>query len=196
MTSSDSIRIYELNSAYSVSAPDCDISFFATAPVALFCPVCDSYLGDGDYAPNLDLRRCAYDFCYTYDGRLLVSRRAKKCLDEQCTTRITYLPVDKSTEYYVCDIESVVVFDTNRRKTRFEKMCTRCGQYESIIGAIPAFVLEADKIQRSGAYRTDICFGSGREKSPVVIIGRQLKLGLQKSFPELDFRPVNESPKQ
>jgi hypothetical protein len=178
--------------AYSVSAPDCDIHYFANAPAELFCAECDSYIGNDEFVPQLDLRRCKFDFCFTYDGQLLVSERAKRCLSEHCTTPLKFATVDMSARYYTLRVESSVLFDKNRRKTRFERKCPRCGNFESIVGATPAFILESGKVDAMGAYRTDLCFGSGREKSPVIVIGTALKRELERVFPEVDFQEVNQ----
>jgi hypothetical protein len=180
-----------MSSAYSVSAPDCDIHYFAGAPANLFCPDCDSYIGEDDFVPQLDLRRCRLDFCFTCDGRLLVSERARVFLSERCATPLKFTAVDRNAGYYALRLESAVRFDKDRRKTRFEGKCLRCGNFESIVGATPAFILDSEKIEATGAYRSDLCFGSGREKSPVVIVGRALQRELEGVFPEIDFREVN-----
>ncbi|MCA3009916.1 MAG: hypothetical protein INH34_16205 [Phycisphaerales bacterium] len=86
---------------------------------------------------------------------------------------------------------SSVAFDPVRRKTRFEKKCALCGNFESIVGATPAFILESEKVEEMGMYCTDLCFGSGREKSPLFVVGASLKDDLTRNFVELDFREVN-----
>jgi hypothetical protein len=180
-----------MSSAYSVSAPDSDIHYFASAPASLFCPQCDTYVAKEDFVPQLDLRQCNLDFCFTYDGRLLVSERGKTHLSEHCTTPLKFMIVDKSAGYYAMRVEATVLFDKDRRKTRFERKCPRCGNFESIVGATPAFILDAGKVETTGAYRSDLCFGSGREKSPVLVIGASLKRELERAFTEIDFREVN-----
>lgn len=182
--------------AYSLSAPDCDVHYFADAPAGLFCVNCDSYIGLGEFVPQLDLRLCKFDFCFTYDGRLLVSERAKRYLGEHCATPLKFTIVDKSAGYYALSVESAVLFDKDRRRTRFERRCSRCGSFESIVGATPAFILEPNRVSDMGVYRTDLCFGTGREKSPVILVGGKLKQGLAHAFPELDFQEANRPSKQ
>lgn len=193
VTSSINIQGCWMSAVYSISAPDCDVHYFASAPDSLFCSECDSYVGDEDFVPQLDLRGCKLDFCFTYDGRFLVSERAKKHLSEHCTTSLTFTAVDTSARYYALRVGPTVLFDSDRRKTRFERKCPRCGNFESIVGATPAFILDEDKVETTGAYKSDICFGSGREKSPVIVIGATLQRELEAVFPELDFREVNPS---
>lgn len=178
-------------SAYSLSAPDCDVYYFSSAPAFLFCPECDSYVGKEDYVPQLDLGRCKFDFCFTYEGRLLVSERAKKFLSEHCTTSVVFAPVDRSARYYRFGVEATLLFDKDRRKTRFDRKCPRCGNFQSVVGATPAFIYDSCKVEATGAYRSDLCFGSGREKSPIIVVGATLKHQLQDSFPEIDFGEVN-----
>ncbi len=181
-----------MSSAYSLSAPDCEIHYFTSAPDSLFCTECDSYIGEDEFVPQLHLRQCKFDFCFTYDGRLLVSERAKTYLSENCATPLKFTVVDESEGYYKLNVVSIVLFDQDRRKTRFERKCPRCGNFESIVGATPAFILDSSALDSMGVYRTDLCFGSGREKSPVIVVGAALKFALQRSFPEIEFQEVKK----
>ena len=49
--------------------------------------------------------------------------------------------------------------------------CSVCGQYESVVGATPVYVRNVRGPISGGVYRTDLEFGSGREKEPLVIMG-------------------------
>ena len=180
-----------MGQSYTISAPDCDANYFEGAAPSLFCTECDSYIGSDEFVPELDLRRCKLDFCFTYDGRLLVSARAKTYLSEHCVTALNFAAVDRSGFYYRLHVGASVAFDAVRRKTRFEKKCAICGSFESIVGATPAFILESEKVDEMGMYRTDLCFGSGREKGPVFVVGAALKDELARKFAELDFKEVN-----
>lgn len=184
-----------MRSAYTLSAPDCDKHYFEFAPSSLFCPECDSYVGAEEFVPQLDLRQCKLDFCFTCDGQLLVSQRGMACLSQHCSTPLRFATVDESAGFHSLSVESKVAFDYVRRKTKFERKCPVCGNYESIVGATPAFILRSDKVHEMGMYRTDICFGSGREKSPIIVVGAALKSCLTHEFPELDFRGVNPAPR-
>jgi hypothetical protein len=180
-----------MGNSYTISAPDCDTNYFEGAPPSLFCTQCGSYIGSEEFVPQLDIRQCDLDFCFTYDGRLLVSQRGKTYLSQHCATPLNFAAVDRSARYYSLHVVSSVAFDPVRRKTRFEKKCALCGNFESIVGATPAFILESEKVEEMGMYRTDLCFGSGREKSPVFVVGAALKDDLARNFVELDFEEVN-----
>jgi len=47
--------------------------------------------------------------------------------------------------------------------------CKSCEQFESIIGATPAYLKGLSSLDK-GFYRTDIEFGSSSEKSPLIIV--------------------------
>lgn len=180
-----------IGQCFTISAPDCNAHYFEGAPQRAFCPGCDSYIGADEFVPMLNLSRCKLDFCFTFDGRFLVSRRAKAYLSKHCTTALNFVAVDVPKTYYRLSVESSVVFDTARRSTRFEKKCELCGNFQSIVGATPAFILDPDKVEEMGMYRTDLSFGSGREKSPIFVVGAALKRDLAENFAELDFVEVN-----
>ncbi|MCS6997642.1 MAG: hypothetical protein NZ533_12000, partial [Casimicrobiaceae bacterium] len=116
-----------MGQSYTISAPDCDTNYFEGAAPSLFCPECDSYIGSDEFVPELDLRSCELDFCFTYDGRLLVSKRAKTYLSQHCVTDLDFAAVDTKGLYYRILAGESVAFDAARRKTRFEKKCAVCG---------------------------------------------------------------------
>ena len=65
----------------------------------------------------------------------------------------------------------VLEYDAQRRGTRFMEYCSVCGQHESVVGANPVFLRNVRGPIGDGFYRTDLEFGSGREKHPLVIMG-------------------------
>jgi hypothetical protein len=194
LTSLASIQGFKMSVAFSVSAPDCDVHYFKGAPATLFCIACDSYISKTDFVPQLDMRRATSDFCFTYDGRLLVSQHAKAYLNEHCVTPLNFSVVDSLVGFHVLRVELILQFNSDRRKTRFERKCATCGNYESIVGATPVFIRNAIDVDKRGIYRTDLSFGSGREKAPVLVVGGELKRELEKMFHELEFREVNQTP--
>jgi hypothetical protein len=127
------------------------------------------------------------DFCFTYDNRLVVSERAKIYLGTYASTPLSFRMVDPVRLFYACVAERVLMFDSARRKTLFEGSCNRCGGFKAVAGATPAFLRQGSVVEDYGFYRTDVCFGSGAEQSPLYIVGHQLKQGLELAFPELRF---------
>ena len=96
--------------------------------------------------------------------------------------------MDAQQKLYILEIEKTLSIDKERRKVKFENFCKDCNDYAEIAGAIPAFLKEnSDGIEDVGIYKSDVFFGSGREKSPLLFVGEGLKNSLRKSFKELDF---------
>lgn len=87
--------------------------------------------------------------------------------------------------------EHIVVFDSERRQTKFVDYCETCGQYAQVAGATPAFLKTVSEPINDGIFRTDVVFGSYRRKHPLVIIGLETKKLIQKArFSGRSFRPV------
>jgi hypothetical protein len=172
---------------FSLSAPDCGVSFLSSAPAESFCTKCSSFLANEFFLPLLDMSKIRLDFCFTYDNRLLVSESAKNYLETYASTPVGFRIVDPLSLYYACVADRVLMFDIERRKTRFEGKCDVCGGFESVAGATPAFLRPGSIVEANGFYRTDVFFGSGPEQSPLHIVGDQLKQRLELTFPELRF---------
>ena len=190
VTSLVSIQDYDAVTAFSMSAPDSDSYFFQDAPDALFCPECGSYLEEAYLPSDLTVRPGFCDFGFTYDGRLLVSDRAREFLLHHASTGLSFREVNHADQLFVLEAAATTKFDSNARRTRFVNKCSECGHYESVVGATPAFLALPDSIEDYGLYRTDIEFGSGKEKSPLFVVGTELKRLLEREFKELDFRAV------
>ena len=70
--------------------------------------------------------------------------------------------------------EEIIEFDVERRKTRFEAYRQCCKKYHSVAGASPGFLKAPERLYGSQAFKTDIEFGSGDEKSSRIVIPRTL----------------------
>ena len=66
--------------------------------------------------------------------------------------------------------EEIIEFDVERRKTRFEDYRQCCKKYHSVAGASPGFLKAPERLYGSQAFKTDIEFGSGDEKSSLIVI--------------------------
>jgi hypothetical protein len=64
-----------------------------------------------------------------------------------------------------------IAFDSVSRQTKFEKQCSQCGQSEAVAGATPAFLCPPVDVARTEFVWTDVEFGSGDEKRPLLICG-------------------------
>jgi hypothetical protein len=179
---------------YAIYAEDNGYYYFQSAPESLFCSKCDSYIGDNDFFPEkLAIRKLKKNFSYTYDGRLLLSELAVDFFKEFNIENITFKLVNKKPKVYVPIVNSVIKFDVNKSKTRFENLCGLCGNYESIVKYAPNSLFQNEiKLKcHYGIFKTNLSFGSGREKSPLIIAGEKLAKLLKKEFKEIDLHKIH-----
>ena len=121
------------------------------------------------------------DVSATYDGYMVVSQRF---VDEWLRIGGDGLELTSLLEepgYFVIDASQEVGFDSERRKTRFENYRPCCGRYHSVAGATPAFVKSPKDLPPTRATRTDVIFGSGDEKHPLIIIPLELGKALKRA---------------
>ncbi len=51
-----------------------------------------------------------------------------------------------------------------------ENFCNKCGLHESIVRPIPSCISSYDEPLSDGFYQSNLWFGSGNEKSPIIIV--------------------------
>jgi predicted RNA-binding Zn-ribbon protein involved in translation (DUF1610 family) len=129
------------------------------------CPTCGYRLDFFAHNPQYGLRSADYDLCATYDGQLIGSLAFKRFCEEQNYSSIIFREFDLDEIHFHVIFENIVPFDAIRRKTRFEKLCPTCGNYESVVGAKPAYLRLSSPLV-DGLYRSDLLFASGNEKGP------------------------------
>ena len=172
-----------------------DASFFnGDEPSGVLCPRCGSCLDYGYSPVSLDIKSSKkYDVSYTNDLRKLYSERFFVFCRDVLKADKLFKPVQvRDTVLYYMFPSQIVEFDYIRRKTRFEGTCDQCGGYSSVAGAHPAF-LKASEPVGSGFFRTDIAFGSGKAKFPLIIIGSEWKkLLASEKFRGIDFGEVTD----
>ena len=133
------------------------------------CPVCGELLERPRLVSAFQLRK-KRDVSSTYDGYTIVSQ---KFIDEWQRiggTGLEFEPLPEAPGFFVLEAFHEIAFDTDRRETRFEKLRTCCGRYHSVVGATPAFLKAPENLSPTRATRTDVMFGSGDEKHPLIII--------------------------
>jgi hypothetical protein len=111
------------------------------------------------------------DFSCTYDGINIASAAFKELYDNNRMLGLSFSTLPNDPRYLSVTADIVVSFDSERRQTRFDKQCPACGRYESVAGATPVFLQEDSVVPENGFARTDIEFGSGDQKSPVLLCG-------------------------
>ena len=126
--------------AYTMSAPDGNANFFEGAPDSVFCDNCGCCIDPTFLPANLELKRTSYEVCCTYDGRMIVSTRFRDFCLQHDVEGVQLDPVNDQGTLFLLRSHRAVAFDWERRNTRFERRCDICGQYESVVGAYPAFL--------------------------------------------------------
>jgi hypothetical protein len=90
-------------------------------------------------------------------------------------------------------VENIVKFDAVKRGTVFERVCNVCKNYQSVVGATPSYLLQSRPLS-DGFYRTDLLFGSGDRKSPIILVGSETKAKLESAkLKGLTFSPAYSS---
>jgi hypothetical protein len=131
----------------------------------------------------------AMDISSTYDGVDVVSPRFRRVIHDAGLTGLTFQEIGDG--YAVVRATRRVRFDAEARMTRFENQCERCGSYETVVGATPAFLIPPVDVGPNEFVWTDIEFGSGDEKSPLLICGENAARALRKAkLKGLDFADV------
>lgn len=179
---------------YVLSAKNCNegIFFDGSEPPGTLCPKCGTCL-DYSYAPaTLTIHPSRkYDASYTLDLRKLFSERfVSFCRDVLHAKDEFRLVKSDSMDLFYLYPSRELEFDAERRRTRFENPCDVCGGYGSIVGARPAF-LKANNQIGPGFYRSDIAFGSGKSKFPLLFVSQEWKGLLQaEKFRGIEFEAV------
>lgn len=177
--------------AYSMSAPDGDGHFFEGAPSTSFCPECNSCIDQNFVPTNLKMKRKTYEVSCTYDNRMIVSQRFKDFCLQHSFEGTMFKLVNEKARLYLLESDREVSFDPERGQTRFENLCESCGQYESVVGAYPSFLRGITQPLRGGFYCSDLKFGSGREKSPILFVGIETKKLIEEAlFKRTEFEEV------
>lgn len=176
---------------YKLSAVDGDSYYFEDAPESVFCPGCGSCVNDRYVPRSLRVGRPVYDVCGTYDGHLIVSQKFKDFHDRHGCGPAKFRRVNRKRLWYMFRPTRVLEYDAERRGTRFETYCDMCGQYESVVGANPVYLRDVRGPIGDGFYCTDLEFGSGREKHPLVIMGLAThRLLLKEKLKGVDLKPI------
>ena len=139
------------------------------------CRECGFKLDPYYINPTFRLTRRKYDFSFTYDNYCIVSEKFRKECAHSDLTGAGFLNLPADPSFFVFVPPSVVKFDVLRCKTRFEKQCKLCGQYGAITGATPALLTA---IPSSDFARTDVLFGSGNGRQPLIIASERAKMRL------------------
>lgn len=154
----------------SYMAGSCD-KLFTEPPDIPHCPSC-GYKTNYEYTnPLFKLSKKVYDISYTYDGACIVSEKWKSFCFHNKFKNTSFTPLKLAPGFYHFIIKgNTIPFKANTS----EFYCEHCHSYNAISG--PRFDLEkqSDELHNE-IYQTDILFGSGNEKSPLLIVSEETK---------------------
>lgn len=136
------------------------------------CPICASKLSRSVENPDFYLKKKNYDLSATYDGFLIGSDKFLSVLKmiPNIAVECVQIKSDKryKTKYFRLEFKGLVEIDLAKAVPEFGSICDFCGQFEHVVGAQDYYLRSMP--HGPGIFRTDIEFGSGFEKSPVIAV--------------------------
>jgi hypothetical protein len=137
--------------------------------------------------PSFVLNRSDLDISITYDGYIIVSGQFRQVAGE---AGVEYRALSAAPGFYDFRVSNAVAFDTARRETKFVDPCPQCKRFRSIVGATPVFLREL--VDGSVPfYRTDLEFGNGDAKHPILLVTDWMAIRLERaSIRGLELVPI------
>lgn len=174
---------------YSVYGRDNDTYCFRDRSDVKRCPQCKHLLQKwSEDLSGIILSKVRYDVSYSYDGVLIVSQKFKSVYESEGLKGLSFDPMFGG--FFRIRPLNEVVFDVERRKTRYINQCSVCQHYESVVGASPVF-LKVSELSSKEFVRTDVEFGTSDEKHPLVLCGVEAgKVLLRSQLKGLDIEEV------
>jgi len=138
------------------------------------CNECGEIISKWEISPaGIVVNNHAYDLSVTYDGLIVASEKFMLAYKENNLTGLEFRQLPDDPLFYAIHAIKKVEFDSEKRKTRFVNPCQKCGQYQSVVGATPIYLKGSAIIQEREFVTTDLEFGSGDEKGPLLICGQK-----------------------
>lgn len=145
----------------------------ASHPSIIRCDQCGELTSKWDEPlSGLVIKKRKYDVSVTYDGVLIVSERFKLIYAENELSGLEFRQLPDDSPFFSVLAARAVEFDAERRKTEFTSHCSQCGCYESVVGATPVFLKAGCLVGSLEFVRTDLEFGSGDGKHPLLLCGQ------------------------
>lgn len=156
------------------------------------CPECDLVVNWNYSNPNCRVRKRRYDVSYTTELCAIVSQEFRDyCVENEISgcifNRLTrynnlyHMQVEPSRTVSVCDTK----YDYN-----YGPICATCNRHKFIYGLSPLF-LNQDTAISPGFHYTDLFFGDGPDRQPLILVSSDTKSLLDaQEFYNLTFEPV------
>ena len=133
------------------------------------------------------------DLSTSRDGIVVVSKRFRSLYDSTGMSGLLFTAVGRGG--FVVQATRIVEFDAERRGTRFIHQCDVCGQFESVVGAAPVFLIGGVAVPEMEFARTDLEFGSMDEKTPMLVCGDEVaRILRQANLKGIDLESVRPGP--
>jgi hypothetical protein len=124
---------------------------------------------------SLKMKKRMLDIGTTYDGFTIVSGRFKSLCKDISFKGLEFIELPSDRNFYLFRVNNILEFDAIARSTDFIKFSKEYNSYKEIIGATPVCLENKMKVPEGTIYRTDIFFGTGIRKSPVLMVGIKTK---------------------
>lgn len=136
------------------------------------CDICHELLEKHNTPlTELVITKRTLDISITYDGIYIASNRFRRVYEKYALKGLKLSQLPNDIEFFSLKATRSLEFDTVRRKTRFVDKCSHCGLFESVVGATPVFLKPGYCIEEQEFVRSDLEFGSGDEKHPLLMCG-------------------------
>jgi len=142
--------------------------------------------------PNIKIRT-KKDISTTYDNFTIVSKQFKEFCEDRRYKGLEFVVLPSSPGFYWLKIHNIIELDPEDKGIRFINYNEKCKGYEEIIGATPVY-LKKKEIISDGFFRSDLCFGSFQNKSPIKIIGIETMEKIKKAgFKGIDGSEIKDN---
>lgn len=118
-----------------------------------------------------DKRR--WDAAYTFDNQLIVSRFFRQIVERAGSTAVRFVDIPTEPKFFLFVADDVIEWDRSAVRS-FGPVCATCGRNESVVGSGRA-IPDIDAIDRLGIYRSDLEFGEGDGRHPIIVVGREMR---------------------
>lgn len=173
--------------AYDLSAIDNHAYFLEGAPEKIFCTSCGCCI-DPSYQPAELKTPNKADIGATYDRRFIASLHFKEYIDS-LKLNVDFSLVNEKKQLFLIRPQHIISYSAQQQ----ENLCSNCHQYFDCVAPLPSFYQETGKALKHGMFFTSIGFGSGKEKSPSIILGIETALEMKSAIKSLKLRGADIS---
>ena len=115
---------------YSISGPDND-SYLHEKLYGKNIYECLDYVRNREnyITPEFKIKKKEYDFSYTYDSAIIVSKKFKDFCENEKLKGIEFHQLKKQKDFYLFKVNQILEFDSRRRKTEFIEYNESCGEF-------------------------------------------------------------------